>query len=121
MQKGVQDPLFGGDDLGFERDGFEEEKGLGFEEEKEEKGQIDGFEDDLANFIMNVLGCDVGAKIEIEEKLRRNQVQQVGWLDDCTVAEWKTEFGMSFYQAKIMVKTLKDRRRGGNVSVCLCF
>ncbi len=70
---------------------------------------------------MEVLGCDMAAKTSIEAALRAHEVQQPSWLDDCVVEDWRREFGMTFYQANIMVKTLRGRRSAGTVFIFLCF
>ncbi len=80
------------------------------------------FTDDLSVFIANLL-CDEDTKEEIEAKLRSHRVQQVQWLDGCGIPEWQKEFGLDFYQATIMVRTLNNRRPrlAGYVSIFLVF
>ncbi len=69
--------------------------------------------DELGRFCHDVLRCDSGAKEGIEQALRRYGVQQVSFLEDCGLEQWRTEFGMTFYQASIMVKTLAAPLPGG--------
>eukprot|EP01084_Bolivina_argentea_P099143 178222_1 len=89
------------------------------DDDKEEEKKMDDVldiglgRDDLSIF-MNGLVCDGAAKMGIEAALRRCEVQQVSWLDDCVVEDWQREFGMSFYHAKIMVKTLQARGNNNN-------
>ncbi len=71
--------------------------------------------DHLGRFVIKQLGCDERAKLGIEVALRAHGVQQPSWLQDCSVEDFRREFGMTFYEANIMVKTLRGCKLAGGV------